>query len=409
MSKIKIKNFGPIREGFDTGDGFMDIKKVTVFIGDQGTGKSTVAKLISTLMWMEKAVNRGEMSTTGLNFNRFQQRCAYQGIDSYILQDTKIEYVGELYTIKITKDEPPIFEEINNGDYIVPKIMYVPAERNFLSTIKGAYDVTGLPGPLTTFAEELKRAQIDLEGRKLDLPVRKYAYEHDAEKDTAHISGTDYKIDILQASSGIQSLIPLYLVSRNIALSIAKADQNNNANISVNQLIRRNDEITRITLDDTIPDDEKKNMVSKVYARFHNKCFVNIVEEPEQNLYPTSQSQILKSLLEFNSAKGNKLVMTTHSPYIINYLTLAIKAFTLSKGIEASGKRQELSERLEKIVPLVSAVNPDDVVIYELDNNGKIIKLDSYNGLPSDENYLNEELGETNELFAQLLEIQQAL
>ena len=47
MSRIKIKNFGPIREGFLENEGWMDVKKVTVLIGDQGTGKSTVAKLIS--------------------------------------------------------------------------------------------------------------------------------------------------------------------------------------------------------------------------------------------------------------------------------------------------------------------------------------------------------------------------
>ena len=48
MSKIRIKNFGPVKEGYLEEDGWMDIKKVTVFIGNQGSGKSTVAKLIST-------------------------------------------------------------------------------------------------------------------------------------------------------------------------------------------------------------------------------------------------------------------------------------------------------------------------------------------------------------------------
>ena len=46
MSRIKIKNFGPVREGGQTNDGWIDIKKVTVFIGNQGSGKSTVAKLL---------------------------------------------------------------------------------------------------------------------------------------------------------------------------------------------------------------------------------------------------------------------------------------------------------------------------------------------------------------------------
>ena len=61
MNKIRIKNFGPIKEGYQEEGGWMDIKKVTVFIGNQGSGKSTVAKVVSTLIWMEKALNRGDI------------------------------------------------------------------------------------------------------------------------------------------------------------------------------------------------------------------------------------------------------------------------------------------------------------------------------------------------------------
>ena len=50
MKKLFIKNFGPIKNGFtDSEDGFFDISKVTVFVGEQGAGKSTIAKLISLL------------------------------------------------------------------------------------------------------------------------------------------------------------------------------------------------------------------------------------------------------------------------------------------------------------------------------------------------------------------------
>jgi len=60
MSRIKIRNFGPIKNGFEAYEGWIDIKKVTCFIGNQGSGKSTVAKLISTFTWIEKALVRGD-------------------------------------------------------------------------------------------------------------------------------------------------------------------------------------------------------------------------------------------------------------------------------------------------------------------------------------------------------------
>ena len=44
MSKIKIYNFGPIKQGYQDNDGWIDVKKVTLFIGNQGSGKSTSAK-----------------------------------------------------------------------------------------------------------------------------------------------------------------------------------------------------------------------------------------------------------------------------------------------------------------------------------------------------------------------------
>ena len=62
MNKIKVKNFGPIKNGFNEDDGFISIHKVTIFIGNQGTGKSSIAKLISTLMWLEKMLYRGEVT-----------------------------------------------------------------------------------------------------------------------------------------------------------------------------------------------------------------------------------------------------------------------------------------------------------------------------------------------------------
>lgn len=116
---------------------------------------------------------------------------------------------------------------------------------------------------------------------------------------------------------------------------------------------------------------------------------------------------MLFKLLEFNNQiEANKLVITTHSPYLINYLALAVKAEMLKEQI----KETKLKEKLSTIVPLSATVKPADVSIYQLnEEQGTIEKLESYDDIPSDENYLNEKLGESNEHFAQLLEIQQML
>ena len=46
--RLFLKNFGPIGPGLSDNGGWIDFQRVTVFIGNQGAGKSTVAKLFST-------------------------------------------------------------------------------------------------------------------------------------------------------------------------------------------------------------------------------------------------------------------------------------------------------------------------------------------------------------------------
>jgi len=408
MSKIRIKNFGPIKEGYTEGDGFMDIKKVTVFIGNQGSGKSTVAKLISTFKWMEKAINRGDISLFHFHKYAIQNYLAYHRIKNYFGDNTLIEYVGEYVSIKYSNENnPPEVEFRKDEKYRVPKIMYVPSERNFLSAIENVNNIKRLPGSLFTFAEELRNGQNEFKDKEISLPVSDVIYRYEEENDSSYLIGKDYKVNLLEASSGYQSLVPLFLVSKFLTDELSKGGKILREQLSVEQSIRRNEEIARIMLDEQLSDEEKSKKVAEIDARYLNVCFINIVEEPEQNLYPDSQQHILYSLLEFvNLNEGNKLIMTTHSPYIINYLTLAIKADSLKKQL----KTDKQKTKLNGVVPLISTVNSNDLVIYELDEkDGTIKKLGDYKGLPSDENYLNEKLGESNELFAQLLEIEQSL
>ena len=56
MTRLKIRDFGPILSGCTEEGGWIDIRKTTLFIGNQGSGKSTVAKLYSALSWIEKAI-----------------------------------------------------------------------------------------------------------------------------------------------------------------------------------------------------------------------------------------------------------------------------------------------------------------------------------------------------------------
>ena len=96
MTSIKIKHFGPIVEGYTENDGFINIDKLMIFIGGQGSGKSTVVKLISTLSWLEKALFKETISIKDVSENgAFKDIwCEYQSIQNYFKKNSFVEYKG---------------------------------------------------------------------------------------------------------------------------------------------------------------------------------------------------------------------------------------------------------------------------------------------------------------------------
>jgi len=157
-------------------------------------------------------------------------------------------------------------------------------------------------------------------------------------------------------------------------------------------------------------EEQRRLALSVLSSKFNKTSFINIVEEPEQNLYPSSQWRLLRHLLEFNNRNSdNRLILTTHSPYVVNYLSIVIQGYNLKKKIDTSDKAHLLREKLNKVVLESSLVSSDSVAIYELDASGRIRRLHDFEGIPSDRNVLNEMLNEGNLIFDALLEIEEEL
>jgi predicted ATPase len=407
-SKIKIRNFGPIKEG-NVASGWIEIKKVTVFIGNQGSGKSTVAKLISTLSWIEKALVRGELNESFFHTpGEFEKHCEYQNIEDYFQENTYIEYHGQAINFLFENRKTSI-QLISSNEYYLPKIMYAPAERNFISAVRNIRNLKGLPGTLYTFSDEYFKAIENLKGN-IELPINSVRFEYQKLNELASIVGDNFKIRLSHASSGFQSLVPLYIVSKFLAESINEEGNTlygQNVQHSLDDDRKLKSQIQAIMNNPNYTEQVKQIQIELLSAKLKYSSFLNIVEEPEQNLFPTSQHKILNSLVAFNNmGNRNVLVMTTHSPYLINYLTLAVKAESLFE----KALTQELKQEIDAIVPGDARINANDLIIYELsEGTGSISELKTYKGIPSDENALNVELGEFNELYSHMMDIQQRL
>lgn len=414
MIRLRIKNFGPIGPGLAENDGWIDFKRVTVFIGNQGAGKSTVAKLFSTFSWMEKALVRGDYEKKWFERKGRLKSLflSYHRLENYLESSdqgpVELAYEGDACSIRYANGQLNITES-GKSAYALPQVMYVPAERNFISYVRHPRELKLSSESLKEFLTAFDQAKDSLRGA-LKLPINDSEIEYDKLNDIINLKGPGHKLRLTEASSGFQSFVPLYLVSQYLAGSVQEQSQSNQPPMSADELARFKKGVESVFANDTLTEEQKRVALSVLSARFNKTAFINIVEEPEQNLFPSSQWDILKSLLAFNSqGPHNRLVLTTHSPYIVNYLSLAIQGRHLQQRI-VEDKREELLTRLDDIVPLQALLNVDDVAIYQCnERDGSITRLPCFEGIPSDQNLLNDWLRTGNTLFDQLLELEEAI
>lgn len=408
MCRIRVKNFGPVKQGM-IGSEWIEIKKVTFFIGNQGSGKSSIAKLISTFSWMEKALIRGDFQEKHFtSHNRYRKTyCAYHRIENYFLNEkgediAEIEYEGQEYAFTYRNGKFTI-QRLPNTQGELTQVMYIPAERNLVSSSNNAELLKDFSPSLIDFVGEFVNARKDIK-EPVKLPVNDVYVEYNRLNDTVYIKGDGYKVKLTEASSGFQAVVPLFLVSKYYANLVKQQSESGNTNMSSDEKKRFKKQVSEIWSVNKFSEEQKRDAISSIAKKFNKSAFVNIIEEPEQNLFPTSQKGILYSLLEFNNYNsGNKLILTTHSPYLLVYISLCIEANKLKQKVNTD----ELRSRLYEIVPSESAIDGNDLVVYQLNEiDGTIEKLKDYKGLPSDENKLNDGLGDANEMFSKLLDIE---
>ena len=352
---IIIKNFGPLKEvEID------DIKPLTVFIGKSAGGKSIIMKVIVLMRYIYKMVNiRSYLKNAKITRSPFKLRfnsLLHDGLKGMITAQTEIYYTVEIngnkYTLKYTNRGLQSDINIPDKDLIFFKEAYVSGMRSLIPiwaskavSVKGVnlgfffHETFNDFNDATDVIKEQKLEYLNLKMKVRKSGNRPKLFTIESLQNDA------VPIELRYASSGIQTSAPLVAIVHYFAQEFSFKDAFQR---SVLNYLYKQDLLTKFTLG------INRNKLGK-YVHIH-------IEEVELSLAPEDQRAFMSNLVEevFHKNKKDRklgLMVSTHSPYIVNHLNVLLRAGYFEKA-------RENYPFLEK----------DDIAVYRV-NEGKIISL----------------------------------
>jgi len=426
IENLKIENFGPIKNVN------LDLKRVFVLIGPQSSGKSVIAKLIAIFRDWDFVIDKIP----------FVELLKKHNIDSYLNDKSIISYTSDPFsfiyreevedfvyneshelnnllkryksivalnsndssspdklqldeTIKyintkiksLSKDKKEDSSKLESFETLVEMVRliktslssresavekakqeiqkfvnfseYVPAERILIPIISNStlsftkLDIP-LPKNLIDFGSSFEKAREEL--NEVDINFLNIKYKFSQKENKIYLKNKK-SILLNRASSGFQAVIPMLLV-------ITHLSPNSN----------------------------------------HGHTFV--IEEPEQNLFPETQSHLVKFLTEHctkhdnESGNFNELVITTHSPYVLT----SFNNLLLANKVSAN---KEIGIEVDKIVPKQFWIKQNNFNAYYIVNGKASQIFDEQLGLIS-ENELDSASEYIMNEFNQLMDLRRA-
>ena len=143
--------------------------------------------------------------------------------------------------------------------------------------------------------------------------------------------------------------------------------------------------------------EEDLNELRAVAERFVNTSLLQIVEEPEQNLYPTSQVSAIRKLIKNTNSIG-RLIVTTHSPYILSAVNNFMFAYDLRGNIKKSPKGISKDE----------FIRYEDVSAYKI-KDGRVFSILDDDARMIDVTEIDECSIDINKLFDKLMDIKESI
>lgn len=406
MARITIKNIGPIK------DIAFDLNKINVFMGPQNCGKSTLAKVISFCYWVEKNCCLLRNENGKIDFNFGSQLESYYNLQGYLNETSFIEYDSDFIIIKYngknnrTRVADIKLKKENQLKYKRTKILYIPAERNIISTIPNWFSIKLPNGYLQDFMAEWGEIR-NIYNREQPLNIvpleLQYYYNDKTNEDYISVANEEIKakrkfISLFNSSSGIQSSLPLYLLYKAYYQDKERLTTKNSVEDTITldnvyQTYLRYPTTVRYPAETpehdyfdykgryyVVAPGEKEHSIEILKNFTETQYIQGVIEEPELNLFPETQRSLVYDLIHDIIFNENQLTITTHSPYILFALNNCMMGGLVGKKIPP--------ERKVDIQSHNSWINPQLVSIYEI-HNGELRSIQDEDGILED-NYLNQ-------------------
>lgn len=198
-----------------------------------------------------------------------------------------------------------------------PKVIYIPAERNFVSVVpnlqKYAENDDNLMDFLLSWQEARKKYPTSHKLALLNLGMDFYSQDGVSNMVSLPQGGV---VALEAASSGLQSIVPLLTLID----WLAKGIYQENKLYSYEEIEKIRHLLDEVGKDLSLSDNDslKERLAGIVSGKIYTHTQF-VIEEPEQNLFPTTQRDLVYYLLKaINHGRKHRLVVTTHSPYILH-------------------------------------------------------------------------------------------
>lgn len=354
MKRLTICNFGPIKEAS------IELKHLNVILGPQSSGKSTVLKVACFCDWMERQIaltqnperycNPGTITKNLLGFHK---------LDGFLHNDSYIGYKNDILSFAYDARQNKFDFHWNKSasrrwGFKRAKIAYIPSERNLVAAISNWYQVSMENNNILDFMTEWEFARKSFTKKEqiLGLP---FSYRYDPLTKGDRLVMSDGKeLDLTNASSGLQSLTPLYVMLRYLTNEFYREKHT-----KVEETMLR-ENLTRV-IERECPGkspDMRTEIVDSILTPSHTDFYI---EEPESHIFPSTQKDFVYSLVSMmNGRRKHFCFMSTHSPYILTSLNNLIQAGEL----KASSK--EKAEGLKERFPARQLISFDEVAAFAM-------------------------------------------